>query len=302
MALKGFGRPDILHDNGIWLPHHHQLSAFADQQKIPRVVSIRGMLEPWATNHKKWKKMVAWWIYQRRDLAGAHCHHVTSETEARNVRRFGFDVPIRVVANGVDLPENQLDQGKSDMYKRDAQGRRIALFLGRIYPVKGLPMLIEAWANVRPQSWVLHIAGPDEAGHKKEVEAMVHTAGLGDLVSFLGPVGSEEKKLVYRTAELFVLPTHTENFGMVIGEALAYGVPVLTTKGAPWPILPVRRCGWWVDATVAGLSDGLAQATLCDPQTLLEMGERGRKLIKQSFEWDSVAKHLMTVYEELLTS
>jgi glycosyltransferase involved in cell wall biosynthesis len=104
-ALSAFGQADVLHDNGIWLRHHHRLAKLAATRGIPRVVSIRGMLEPWAINHKRLKKSVAWWLYQRRDLMQAACHHATAEAEEENIRRFGLGVPIRVIPNAVDMPE-----------------------------------------------------------------------------------------------------------------------------------------------------------------------------------------------------
>src|SRR5262249_44381126 len=156
---------DILHDNGMWLSHNHRIANLGARYNIPRVVSTRGMLEPWAMNHKWGKKRVAWSLYQRRDLKRAHCHHTTAEAECRNVERLGLGVPVRVIPNGVDLPE--LDSGTQhvEVEKMRRSDRKKALFLGRIYPVKGLPMLIKAWARVRPQGWHLQIAGPDEAGH-----------------------------------------------------------------------------------------------------------------------------------------
>jgi len=79
-ALDDLGGADIVHDNGIWLPHNHRLASLASRYDIPRVVSTHGMLEPWAINHKWAKKSVAWWLYQRRDLKRARCHHTTAET------------------------------------------------------------------------------------------------------------------------------------------------------------------------------------------------------------------------------
>ena len=86
-ALARFGWPDILHDNGIWLLHNHRLAQLALKQDVPRVISIRGMLEPWSLRHKRVKKRLAWWSYQKRDLKSAGCHHMTAEQEAVNVQR-----------------------------------------------------------------------------------------------------------------------------------------------------------------------------------------------------------------------
>ena len=178
--------------------------------------------------------------------------------------------------------------------------KKTALFLGRIYPVKGLPMLIEAWAHVRPHGWRLQIVGPDEAGHRAEVETAVFAAGLDEVVSFADPLEGSAKQEVFFDADLFVLPTQSENFGMAIGEALAHGLPVLTTTGAPWPMLPQRGCGWWVEPTVEGLAAGLRQATALDAATLQAMGAKGREFVSAAFGWERVAGQFVSMYEDVM--
>jgi len=263
-------------------------------------VSIRGMLEPWDFRHKQAKKKIAWWLYQRRDLKQARLHIATGEVEAKNLQRLGLKVPVAIVPNGIDLPEEcprRLGLGS----RRVVRGRqRTALFLGRIYPIKGLPMLVEAWARVRPEGWLLRIAGPDEAGHQKQVEKAVSDAGLGNVVSFVGPVEPQMKSSVFFDADLFVLPTHSESFGMAVAEALAHGVPVLTTTGAPWSMVQETGCGWWVQPTVDGLAQGLRDATSLDRETLLTMGERGLSLVSKEFGWKRIANLMLATYEEVL--
>ncbi len=299
-AVDRFGEMDILHDNGIWLPHNHRLAVLAERRGIPRVVSTRGMLEPWALSHKRFKKDVAWWLYQRRDLKQARCHITSSEAEARNLVRLGLGVPVATVPNGVDVPEQP---GHFASESGDgARNVRTALFLGRIYPIKGLPMLIEAWARVRPDGWHLRIAGPDEAGHQKQVERAVSAAGLSEVVSFAGPIEPEKRTLAFFDADLFVLPTLSESFGMVVAEALAHSLPVLTTTAAPWSILRERGCGWSVDATVDGIAEGLHQATGLDSAALRDMGESGRELVVEKFSWKSIADRMLSTYEDVLAA
>jgi glycosyltransferase involved in cell wall biosynthesis len=297
-ALDRFGSADLLHDNGIWLPHNHRFAMLAEKCGLPRVVSIRGMLEPWAFRHKHAKKKVAWWLYQRRDLREAAIHITTGEAEARNLRRFELGVPIATIPNGVDVPEDRRPNFETKSTIRSRQ--KTALFLGRIYPVKGLPMLVEAWARVRPAGWRLQIAGPNEAGHQKQVEKAVSDASLADVISFVGPVEAKAKSEVFFNAELFVLPTYSENFGMAIAEALAHGVPVLTTTGAPWPMLEETGCGWWVEPTMDGIAEGLRSATNSDPGTLQLMGKKGRDLVSKQFGWSRIASLLRCTYEEVL--
>ena len=300
-ALDRFGEPDILHDNGIWLRHNHRLTVLAKNRGIPRVVSTRGMLEPWAMNHKRLKKNLAWCLYQCRDLKQACCHIASGEAEAQNLQQLGLGVPIVTVPNGVDVPAEERPRSVGSEVERAVRGGpRTALFLGRIYPIKGLPMLIEAWARARPDGWILRIAGPDEAGHQKQVEKAVIAAGLGQVVSFTGPLAYGMKKSAFFDAELLVLPTHSESFGIVIAEALAHGLPVLTTTGAPWSILPESGCGWWVDATVDGIAEGLRQATLLDSGALRSMGAKGRSLVIARFGWKRVADLMLATYEGIL--
>lgn len=292
-ALQEYGTPDIVHDNGIWLPHNHRLARLCRNRGIPRVVSVRGMLEPWARQHKRVKKWIAWEVYQRRDLAGAACLHVTSSAEAKSVQGFGWNVPIREIPNGVDLPH------LSGAQPRTSQPR-IALFVGRIHPVKGLPMLIEAWSRVRPEGWKLKIVGPDEGGHRAKLESSIDRAKLAACCEWTGELADEAKEDAYRSADLFVLPSHTENFGMSIGEALGHGLPVITTQGTPWQLLETKRCGWWVPVNVDGIAAALGDATSKDSEDLMTMGQRGRAVMEERFAWTRIAGEFVGCYRRVL--
>ena len=298
-ALDQFGHIDILHDNGIWLPHNHRLAELMERRGIPRVVSTRGMLEPWALRHKRFKKHVAWKLYQHRDLTRARYHHATAEVEARNLERLRLKVPIITVPNGVDMPVAAPATFSNNDRWLTTEYRRTALFLGRIYPTKGLPMLVQAWARVRPKAWQLRIAGPDEGGHRKDVEKAVAATGLDGAVSFTGLVNPVLKDFVFSNAQLFILPSYSESFGMAVAEALAHGLPVLTTTGTPWSALREGGCGWWVPPTVEGIAEGLRVATSLSRGELRQMGTKGVALAKQ-FCWKSIAYQLVSKYESAL--
>lgn len=292
-ALESWGRVDLLHDNGIWLRHNHDIATLCRKLGIPRVVSLRGMIEPWAMNHKRWKKRIAWAAYQRHDLATADLHHVTSEREAGNRERYGWRTPALLLPNGVDVPARyKVPQSDS--------ATRTALFVGRIYPVKGLPLLVEAWARLRPEGWKLRIVGPDEGGHQRVLSAMVRRFCLEDEVAFSGSLEGTELALAYESADLFVLPSYTENFGMAAAEALSYGLPVIASQGTPWEVLGSERCGWWVPVSVEGMLSALTVATSLPSATLCEMGSRGRRLVAERFSWQSVAHEFIAAYRKLL--
>jgi glycosyltransferase involved in cell wall biosynthesis len=282
----------LIHDNGAWLISNHAAAVVAQEKSLPRLVSPRGMLSSSSLSQKKWKKMLAWQLYQGRDLASATAFHVTSELEAEGVRPLGFRGPIAIVPNGITLPPGLRFRGRREEIKT-------ALFLGRLHPQKGVLDLVIAWSRVQPMGWRLQIAGPDDVGHRREVEMHIARCGLTDVVSFSGDVADGEKWDVYRRADLFVLPTRGENFGMAIAEALASGTPVITTKRAPWPTLIDHRCGWWIDPSIDDLVAALHSATKLPRSALEEMGDRGRQYVQNELSWDRVASKMLQLYQWL---
>lgn len=294
--------PMVLHDNGIWMPGNHAVVAMARATGVPLIISPRGMLEPWALSHRAWKKRLAWLLYQRRDLLTASVLHATAEQEVASLRRLGLRQPIAMIPNGVEFPAPADVASTMAARLRPAaatQRERTALFLSRIHPKKGLINLIDAWACVRPEGWRLVIAGPDERGHQAEVAERIRTSGVGEQVSFAGAVEGEAKAALYRNADLFVLPTFSENFGVVVAEALAYGLPVVTTRGAPWADLETHGCGWWVDIGADPLVEALTAATAMGNEERHAMGIQGLKYVKR-YNWHDIAGRMADVYRWML--
>ena len=284
---------DLVHDHGLWLPTNHAAARAARRQGVPFVVSTRGMLEPWARQNSRLKKSAAWWLYQRRDLTSAAVLHATAPSEAQALRSAGLRAPIAVIPNGVEVPPQAARQ------PRPPNAPRRALFLSRVHPKKGLPLLLDAWAEVRPAGWELVVAGPDEDGHQAQLETQAARLGLSE-VSFLGSIDNDKKWDLYRSADLFVLPTYSENFGVVVAEALAAGVPVLTTTGAPWSELQTHRAGWWVEPSPRLLAQALRASTEIPDEERAAMGARGRALVADAYGWDGIAAQMLGVYEWLL--
>jgi glycosyltransferase involved in cell wall biosynthesis len=170
----------IFHDHGIWLPCNHAVAVTSRDLKIPRLVSTHGMLEPWAWQYKAWKKRIAWFLFQYRDLKTAQVLHATAESEAINLRKFFPDLPIAMIPLGIDLPPASSSPPKTS--------KKTLLFLSRIHEKKGLLNLVEAWAQLQPLNWQLIIAGPNEKGYQEVIEKKIQALKLTDSISFPGEV------------------------------------------------------------------------------------------------------------------
>lgn len=283
----------VVHDHGIWHPVHVASATVAAAAGWPLVVTPRGMLTPWALRQRRLKKKIAWHTYQHRILRQAALLHATAEDEAQDLRRLGLTQPIAIIPNGVTVPASISVAAHSD------SGPRTALFLSRLHPKKGLPMLLTAWAAAQPAGWKLQLVGPSEGGHRAELERQAVAHGIRSDIEFVGPVDDEAKWSYYANADLFVLPTHSENFGIVVAEALACGVPVITTRGAPWGALETHRCGWWTAIDPGALGKALEEATGLEPRQRQAMGERGRKLVKTTYAWEAIATNMQQTYRWL---
>lgn len=292
----------IIHQHGIWRRDSHAIASFSSERNIPFVVAPRGMLEPWAMNNSKWKKRVAWMLYQKRDLERATAFHATAQSEADSIRRLGFKQPIAIIPNGVELSQlPTATECKGSKVVVSEGDRKTALFLSRINPKKGLPMLLDAWKRLTPADWRLVIAGNDDSDHLPVLERKIIELGLTGEVELVGSLFGADKEEAYLNADLFVLPSYSENFGIVVAEALGYQVPVLTTTGCPWQELETERCGWWVDPTPEGIERGLKSAFETSDAERREMGERGRSLVERRYLWHSIAKNMTKFYDWLLT-
>lgn len=297
--------PAVIHDNGLWLATNHAVAAGARSLKEQFIVSPRGMLTEWAMQFKGLKKRLAWLFYQRRDLQSAQVLHATSREEADGFRKVDLRQPIAIIPNGVELPPPQGHRSvvpavRGQSSSSHGPDTRTVLFLSRIHPKKGLQNLVEAWDLLKPKGWHVVLAGEDSEGHKKEVQAAIRARRLEDDFTFIGPVDGEKKWELYRGADLFVLPSHTENFGLAIAEALACGVPVITTRGTPWEDLRTHDCGWWIEDSRPGLADALRDAMSRSEDVRREMGKRGRHLVEKKYSWPQVAEQMKAVYDWML--
>jgi len=285
------GEAEVIHSHGLWMMPNVYPGWARKVGDVRLVVSPRGTLSDWALNHHALCKRIFWALLQRQTLERADCFHATADGEYEAIRRLGFRQPVAVLPNGIDTPPYE---------KPPAGTRRCLLYLGRIHKVKGIDLLLRAWRAVARKfpDWDLIIAGPDDGGYLPEYQRLAADLGV-ERVSFPGPVYGEEKLRMYRSAELYVLPTRSENFAVTVAEALAAGTPAIVSKGAPWSGLEKEGAGWWVEIGVDPLVAALETALAQPPEVLRAMGARGRAWMIRDFSWEAVARQMASVYRWL---
>lgn len=284
-------KPDIVHIQGMWKMSNHAMNVAAKERGIKIVISPHGMLDPWALSVKRVKKLIGMLLYQKRDLVRAAAFHVMCKNEADHVREFGLKAPIIEVPIGVDIPK--------DMTPCQNKVHKTALFLSRLHPGKGLMLLAEAWAKLRPADWRMLVVGPDKKGHQAEVQERIRQLGIEGSWEFYGPVDDAGKWAIYNSADLFIHPSASENFCLSIAEALASGLPVITTKGCPWSEIE-GTCGWWIERTVDNLIEAMRSAMSLSDEERRSMGIVGHNLISDKYSWSAVAKKMIEGYEAVL--
>lgn len=291
----------ILHDHGLWQPSNLLAGRFSRKHKLLHVISPRGMVEPWALSRSKGRKKLLWHLGQGKTLHSAAMMVGTAVSEADNIRALGLRCPVAVIPNGVDLPQ------ASAFATRNPDAKRL-LFMSRVHPKKGLLELVQAWHRLThapggksvTEGWKVILAGPDEGGHAAEVQAEINRLGLTQAFDLVGNVSGAAKEQALREATAFILPSHSENFGISIAEALAWGMPVLTTTATPWQELLSHQCGWWVEPNVDALTPALSELLQTPSGRLAAMGLRGRKLVGDNYSWQSVGERHVAAYDWLL--
>lgn len=281
-------RPNLVDVQGLWTYPSLANLRHARRTGTPYIVTPRGMLDPWARRNSAWKKRVATTAFERAHLRGAYCLRATAEMEAQHFREMGLVNPIAIVPNGISLPK---------LWLRTTGSLRQILFLSRIHPKKGVDILLKSWAVLQTEflEWELVIAGIDENGYETELKRLARKLNL-KRVRFVGEKHGDEKQKTYRDADIFVLPTHAENFGLVVAEALAQETPVITTHNAPWEGLSHNECGWWIDLNQTQLTDTMHTAMSMVPDRLAAMGRRGRNWVEREFGNEQVAPQMREVY------
>ena len=297
--VRETGRYDVVHIHSLFL--FPQWAAFrnAKRRDVPYVVSPRGALDPWLRARGRVQKAIADVLWQRRMLEAAAALHVTSEDEARLIRDVAPHVPRVVVPNGIrwgDFQELPPGARFRERYLGGHDGR-LVLNLGRIAAKKGLDLLIRAFAVVARElpDVRLAIVGPDDEGLTPRLVAVAQREGVGARVTFVGILTGEEKRAALAAADVWALPSHTENFGIAVAEALAAGRATVISPAVN--IAPdVRAAGAGIVAELAPQAFGAAIAgLLADERRRGALGERAREFARR-YDWSAVGPDLAAMY------
>jgi glycosyltransferase involved in cell wall biosynthesis len=299
---------DILQVHSVWTYPPYAASRIACRNGVPYVIRPAGTLQPWAFGNgrlKRLKKAAYFRLIAKALMDRAACVQAASVQEAEQVRRLGHAGPVTVIPNGVDL--HALDEGDreaAEAHWPSLQGRPVVAFMSRLSPEKGLDLLIPAWSELTRlpscKDAVLVIAGPDFRGYQATVRAMIEAYGVASSVLLVGMVQGSKKSSLLKRADVFVLPSYSENFGIVVVEALACGTPVVTTTGTPWEELNAVDAGRWTPPTKDEIGHALRELLSMSQSRREQMGRRGAALIREHYTWDQAARKFLTVCDCVL--
>jgi glycosyltransferase involved in cell wall biosynthesis len=288
---------DVVHHHSLWLRTLHYAHKAARASGASFVVSPRGMMDPWAWRHHSRRKAFARAVIHPGALAAVDGWHVTSAEEESAVRRLGFQQPICIAPNGV-TPLSPEDFDAAAKHWREvlppSAPRPVALFYSRFHRKKRLIELIDLWLAEGPENWLLLVVGIPEDYTAKMIEGYVLRSGNSGRVRVYDGAGHPPP---YSIASLFLLPSHGENFGLSIAEALANGVPAVVTDATPWTGLNSIGAGWCVPWPEYGAA--LRAATSESPESLANRGSVGRKWVMREYSWANSARLILAFYAAL---
>ena len=288
----------VVHFHGVWYPQYFPYFLLALLTNRPFIISPHGNLEPGALKQKFLKKYLARKLYFDRIVSRAAALWACSEKELTNLKREFPKVRAEIVSIGVDIPpltvaaevDAQIDQCK------------VMLVVSRLSPGKGLLNLVYAWNLIQDEGWRIIIAGPDENNYQKKIELEIGKLNLPHFFSFPGYIDTKQRDALYRHADIFVLPSLSENFGIVVAEAMSYGVPVLTTNETPWTYVGLERGCLCVGTAPSEIAQGLRTIMNLSEDDIKTVGKAARLFISKNFTWNKIAQNSKIQLKKLLKS
>ncbi len=296
---------DVVHIHTLYRFTSTVAAHYCRRDGVPYILRPHGTLDPFLFHRHRLRKRIYEALFETRNLRKAAAVHFTANEEMRLAESLGLRFRGVVVPLGVDpkLPTNR-DQLR-EQFSRDwpaTRGKKVILFLSRLNFKKGLDLLAKAFGAVaRARSDVhLFLAGPDDEGYGRKVSQWLSDQGALDRATFAGMLSGERKAAAIAAAEMFVLPSYSENFGFAVVEALAAGVPtIISNKVNIWREVSDARAGLVVNCD----ADELARAILTlldDGELRRDLGEAGRQLVAEKFNWPDIAVRMTAVYRDVI--
>jgi glycosyltransferase involved in cell wall biosynthesis len=306
---KNLPRFDLVILNSIW--QYSSLAAYLALlgSGIPYVVFTHGMLDPYFKKRyplKHVKKAAYWHLFLGRIMRGAKTVCFTAEEEKHLARQSFWNYKVRetVVPYGCFGPESDPALLAEEFLNNwpELRGKRLAITLGRIHPKKGLDILIEAFAATMAQDpqWQLLIVGPDQVGWKKELQKLAARLCIAPRITWIGMLTGSTKWGAFAASEIFVLPSHQENFGIVVAEAQACGLPILiSNKINIWREISSYWAGLVNDDTVEGTTASLRRWMKLSAEEIEAAGRRSRKCFEEQFDLRACVRRIVVSFEKL---
>jgi glycosyltransferase involved in cell wall biosynthesis len=296
------GAYDVLHVHALFSYPSLAACWAARREGVPYVLRPLGTLDPWALRFRRWKKTPYFWLFERRNLLGAAAVQAVSPQEQRAIKGRGLPIRVVTIPLGVDPPAFEDSKGATPSSRATDSVVKV-LFLSRLHPKKGIELLLRAAGLLARQHQILlFIAGDGDAAYVRKLRQYAAVSGLEDRVIFTGFVMGAEKRRLLEQADLFVLPSYDENFGMAVAEALSVGLPVVVSEHVALAE-HIREAGAGLVVTSDAPDLARAMATLIkDPELRHRLGQAGRQLVRSEFSWSEVARRLAALYEQLIVS
>ncbi len=292
---------DIVHLHEFFCYPALQAAKICNRKDVPYIVHIHGMLDAYRLRHRKLKKLVYMKLIGKRVLSKAGMLIALSDAELAQLRCQGIDSDVAIIPNGVSVAVPDSPSTGDATQAFDYSGKKVILFLGRIHPTKGLPLLIRALAQVVAEhpNVLLVVAGPDEVDHKKDLANLIEALDLCDHVTFIGLVAGSKKSHLLKRADIFALTSFSEGSSMAILEALAFGTPVLITDKCRMGIVEEYRAGLVTSCEPDEIAEDLA-TLLSEPGLRATMGANAAKLVDEHFTWNLIMDKTLEAYTRVL--
>lgn len=284
---------EIVHLHSIFLWPILVGARISQKKQVPYLIMPHGMLVKDLIKRKsRWIKSLWIKLFDQYTLEHASGIHVTSKLEEEELKSFGFKLPpIFMIANGIDIPD-------TISKKRAKDNENIILFLSRVNWKKGLDRLIEAMVYVSKGRLI--IAGNDEEGYQKTLEQIAIKNGVSNRIKFIGPVYNQDKENLLNSASMLVLPSYSENFGIVVLEAMSYGCPVIVTPEVGLADVVAKYGAGLVCEGEPDILGENINRLLDNPDLGVEMGKIGQRVVQEQFSWVVIARQMERVYQNIL--